>query len=55
MYYRKQSLAKRHFYKQFSLIMSTIFGYQPFVAVSGNIGGKVPIVDDVLSSIEQEV
>ena len=30
------------------------FGYQPFVAVSGNLGGKVPIVDDVLSSHEQE-
>ena len=24
------------------------------MAVSGNLGGKVPIVDDVLSSIEQE-
>ena len=31
------------------------FRYQPFVAVSGNLGGKVPIVDDVLSSHEQEV
>ena len=31
------------------------FGYQPFVAVSGNLGGKVPIVDDVLSSYEQEI
>ena len=30
------------------------FRYQPFVAVSGNLGGKVPIVDDVLSSHEQE-
>ena len=30
------------------------FRYQPFVAVSGNVGGKVPIVDDVLSSHEQE-
>ena len=29
--------------------------YQPFVAVSGNLGGKVPIVDDVLSSHEQEI
>ena len=28
--------------------------YQPFVAVSGNLGGKVPIVDDILSSYEQE-
>ena len=30
------------------------FRYQPFVAVSGNLGGKIPIVDDVLSSHEQE-
>ena len=31
------------------------FRYQPFVAVSGNLRGKVPIVDDVLSSHEQEI
>ena len=31
------------------------FRYQPCVAVSGNLGGKVPIVDDVLSSHEQEI
>ena len=30
------------------------FRYQPFVAVSGNLGGKVPTVDNVLSSHEQE-
>ena len=30
------------------------FRYQPFVAVSANLGGKVPTVDDVLSSLEQE-
>ena len=34
--------------------MSTNFRYQPFMAVSGNLGGKVTIVDDVLSSHEQE-
>ena len=34
--------------------MSIIFRYQPFVAVSGNLGGKVPIVDDVVSLHEQE-
>ena len=33
---------------------NNIFLYQPFVAVSGNLGGKVPIADDVLSSYEQE-
>ena len=31
------------------------FRYQPFVAVSGNLGVKVPIVDDLLSSHEQEI
>ena len=31
------------------------FRYQPFVAVSGNLGGKVPIVDDILSSHQQEI
>ena len=31
------------------------FRYQRFVAVSGNLGRKVPIVDDVLSSHEQEI
>ena len=35
--------------------MSTNFRYQSFVAVSGNLGGKVPVVDDVLSSHEQEI
>ena len=34
---------------------NNIFRYQPFVAVSGNLGGKLPIVDDVLSSHEQEI
>ena len=35
--------------------MSSNFRYQPFVSVSGNLGGKVPVVDDVLSSHEQEI
>ena len=34
---------------------NNIFRYQPFLAVSGNLGEKVPIVDDVLSSHEQEI
>ena len=34
--------------------MSSNFWYQPFVAVSGNLGGKFPKEDDVLSSHEQE-
>ena len=35
--------------------MSSNFWYQPFVAVSGNLGGKVPVVDDVLSSHAPEI
>ena len=34
---------------------NNIFRYQHFVAVSGNLAGKIPIVDDVLSSHEQEI
>ena len=34
---------------------SSKFWYQPFVAISGNLGRKVPVVDDVLSSHEQEI
>ena len=30
------------------------FRYQTFEAVSGNLGGKVPIADDVLSSHKQK-
>ena len=36
---RQTSVAKRHLYKYFSIIMSSNFRYQPFLAVSGNIGG----------------
>ena len=50
-----QSVAKRLFYKHFSLIMSSNFRYQPFVAVFGNLVGKVPVVDDVLLSHEQKI
>ena len=35
--------------------MSSNFWYQRFGAVSGNPGGKAPVVDDVLSSHGQEV
>ena len=35
--------------------MSSDFRYQPFVALSGNLGGKVPVVDEVLFSHEQEI
>ena len=31
------------------------FRYQTFEAISGNLGGKVPIVDDVLCSHDQEI
>ena len=35
--------------------MSSNFRYKPFVAVSRNLGGKVAVADDVLSSVEQEI
>ena len=35
--------------------MSSTFRYQAFVAVSGNLGGKVAVVEDVLSSHEQDI
>ena len=35
--------------------MPSKFWYQPFMAVSGNLRGKVPLVDDVLSSHEEEI
>ena len=35
--------------------MSNNFRYLPFVAVFGNLGGKIPVVDDVLLSPEQEI
>ena len=35
--------------------MSNNFRYQLFVAVSGSLGRKVPIVNDVLTSQEQEI
>ena len=35
--------------------MPISFRYQPSVAVSGNLGGKVPVVDDILSSHEQKI
>ena len=45
-----QSVAKRRFYKHFSLVMSGGFWYQTSVAVSGIIGGKVPLIDNIFSS-----
>ena len=35
--------------------MSSNYQYQHFVAVSGNLEGKLPVVDDVLSSQGQEI
>ena len=35
-------------------IMPNIFPLQPFVAVSGNLGGKAPVVDNILPSDEQK-
>ena len=54
--FSQQNLQNRPvgFYKYLPLIMSSNFRYQLLVVVSGNFGGKVPVVDDVLSSHEQE-
>ena len=35
--------------------MSSNFRYPPFVAVSGSLGGKFPVDNNVLSSDEQEI
>ena len=35
--------------------MSSNVRYQPFVSVSGKLGRKVPVADDVLSSHKQEI
>ena len=43
------------FLKTISSMMSSNFRYQNFVAVSGNLGGKVPVVEDVFSSHEGEI
>ena len=45
-----RSVAKKHFDIFFSLFMS-----RPFMAVSGNLGGKVSVFDNVLSSHEQGI
>ena len=34
--------------------MLIVYQYQPLVAVPGRLGGKFPVVDDILSSREQE-
>ena len=34
--------------------MSSNFRYQPFLAVSGNLGWKVPVVDNALTSHEEK-
>ena len=39
----------------FLQIISRNFRYQPIVSVSGNLAGKVPVVDDVLSCQVQKV
>ena len=50
-----QPVARRLFYKHFSTIMSGSFRHQPFLELSGKLGGKVPVVDDVLSPHVQAI
>ena len=45
-----QSIENRPFHKLFSIFMLSNFRYQSFVAVSRSLGGKVLVVDNVLSS-----
>ena len=52
---KQSSWSRSDIFTNISNVMSNNnFRYQPFVAVCGNLGGKDPIVDDVLSSHEQE-
>ena len=44
-----------YYYWKLRMTDQNNFRHQPFFAVSGRPGGKVPAVDDVLSSLEQEV
>ena len=53
---KQTSRSGREFFNtRFSLIKSSNFRYQPFVAVTGNLAGKVPVVEVVLLSREQEI
>ena len=52
---KKFSKQNSRFYKQLSLSMTKFFQYQLVVAVSGNHGAEVPVVDNVLSSHDQNV
>ena len=49
-----QLVAKRPIFKHFSLIISSKLWCHFFKAVYGNLGGKVPVIDDVLSSHERK-
>ena len=53
----KQLVTQRYFYQYCKLLLTDLnnFRYQTFAAVSGNPVVNVPVVDDVLSSQEQEV
>ena len=50
-----QSVVERHFRKHSSLMMSSIFRYRFFVAVSVSLGGEGLVVDVDLSSHEQKI
>ena len=49
-----ESVAEKDLYTLSSLIMPNIFWHELFVTISGKLGWKVLVVDDVLSSREQE-
>ena len=52
---RQSSRSRTDNFTNFWIILLANVRYQHFVAVSGNFGGKVPVVVDVLSSHEREL
>ena len=52
---KQTSRSRKGFYIYFSINLWINIWYQLLVAVSGNLGGKVPVVEDVFSSHEQEI
>ena len=51
----KQTLRKQIFTNISHQYYRVFFRYQLFVAVSGNLGGKIPVADDVFSSHKQKI
>ena len=52
---RKPAGREQIFSQNLLLVMSKKFRKQTFMAVSGNLGGKIPVVDNVLAYHEQDI